>query len=48
MAVTPLTLLPWRQATRAWLVLNHVFLAAAVYLTLVTVRPTLPGDGLSP
>jgi hypothetical protein len=42
MAVTPLTFLRWREATRAWLLLNHVFLAAAAYLTLVTVRPTLP------
>lgn len=41
MAVTPLTLLPWRWATRAWLLLNHVFLAAAVYLTLTAIRPSL-------
>src|SRR4051794_25782427 len=41
MAVTPLTVLPWRWATRAWLLINHVFLAAAVYLTLTTVRPSL-------
>src|SRR3954447_26128391 len=40
MAVTPLTVLPWRWATRAWLLINHAFLAAAVYLTLTTVRPT--------
>jgi hypothetical protein len=41
MAVTPLTVLPWRWATRAWLLVNHVFLVAAVYLTLTTVRPRL-------
>jgi hypothetical protein len=40
--ITPLTFLPWREATRVWLLLNHLFLAAAVCLTLVTVRPALP------
>ena len=40
--ITPLTLLPWREATRVWLLLNHVFLGAAVLLTLITVRPALP------
>jgi hypothetical protein len=40
-AITPLTVLDWRKATRAWLLLNHVFLGAAVYLTLSTVRPAM-------
>jgi hypothetical protein len=40
-AITPLSFLPWRWSTRAWLLLNHAFLAAAVVLTLVTVRPAL-------
>lgn len=42
LAVVPLTLLSWREATRAYLVLNHLLLAAAVALTLYTVRPTVP------
>jgi hypothetical protein len=42
MAVMPLTVLPWRQATRAYLVLNNLMLPAALLLTLYTVRPTVP------
>src|SRR5581483_1390067 len=38
----PLTLLPWRDATRLYLVLNNLMLAAALGLTLATVKPTLP------
>jgi hypothetical protein len=34
--------LPWREATRAYLILNHVLLAGTVLLTLYTVRPALP------
>jgi len=42
LSLLPLTALPWRDASRAYLVLNHVFLAAAVGVTLVTIRPRLP------
>src|SRR3972149_420655 len=38
----PLTLLDWRDATHVYLVLNHLFLFAAVALTLATLRPRLP------
>jgi hypothetical protein len=38
----PLTELPWRDATRLYLVLNHVLLFIAVGVTLFTVRPTIP------
>src|SRR3989304_1128042 len=42
LSLRPLTLLDWRDATRVYLVLNHVFLLAAVALTLSTLRPSLP------
>ena len=42
LSLLPLTLLDWRDATRVYLVLNHVFLLAAVALTLSTLRPSLP------
>jgi hypothetical protein len=42
LALLPLTELPWRDATHVILVLNHIFLFAAVGLMLITVRPTLP------
>jgi len=38
----PLIALPWRDATQLFLVLNHVFLAAAVAITLYTLRPVMP------
>jgi len=38
----PLTLLPWREATRLYLILNNLMLGAAVSLMLVTVKPTVP------
>lgn len=41
MLLTPLSFLPWRDATRAGLVFNHVILLAAVGLTLYTMRPAL-------
>ncbi|HLF76069.1 MAG TPA: glycosyltransferase family 87 protein [Dehalococcoidia bacterium] len=42
LSIMPLTLLSWRDASRVYLVLNHVLLFAAVALTLCTVRPSLP------
>jgi hypothetical protein len=42
LTLLPLTTLPWRDATHAYLYLNHVFLFAAVGLTLYTLRPALP------
>ncbi len=42
LAVVPLTVLSWRDATHAYLILNNLFLIAAVALTLLTVRPTVP------
>ncbi len=38
----PFTSLDWRDATHAYLYLNHVFLFAAVALSVATIRPTLP------
>jgi hypothetical protein len=37
----PLIALPWRDATQLFLVLNHIFLAAAVAVTLYTLRPAM-------
>jgi alpha-1,2-mannosyltransferase len=42
LTLLPLTMLPWRDATHLYLVLNHLFLGAAVALTLLTLRPALP------
>lgn len=42
LSLLPLTFLPWRDATHLYLLLNHVFLLAAVALTLVSLRPRLP------
>ena len=42
LSLLPLTTLAWRDATHVYLVLNHVFLFAAVGLTLNTFRPALP------
>ncbi len=47
LSITPLTYLSWREASRAYLVLNNLFLVAAVGLTLITVRPTLPKPWLA-
>jgi hypothetical protein len=40
--LAPLTALDWREATHAYLVLNHLLLFAAVGITLGTVKPELP------
>jgi hypothetical protein len=40
--LVPLTLLDWREATRLYLVLNNLFLAGAIVLTMITVRPSIP------
>ncbi len=42
LSIVPLTVLPWREATRLYLIFNSALLGAAVVLTLVTVRPTIP------
>jgi hypothetical protein len=42
MSLLPLTWLPWRDATRVYLVLNHLLLFAAVGLALVMLKPALP------
>ncbi len=42
LVIAPLTALGWRDASRVYLLLNHVALAGAIALSLVTVRPTLP------
>jgi len=41
LAIVPLTVLPWREATRLYLLMNNALLAGAVALTLYTVRPTI-------
>jgi uncharacterized membrane protein len=41
LSLVPLSFLPWREATRLALVLNHCFLFGAIGVTLVTLRPTL-------
>ncbi len=40
--LTPLSYLAWRDATHVALVVNHVFLLAAIVIGQITVRPTLP------
>lgn len=42
LSVMPLTLLDWREATRAYLILNNLLIAGAVGLTLLAVRPSMP------
>jgi uncharacterized membrane protein len=42
LSLMPLTFLPWRDASRAYLVLNNLFLVASIALTLAIVRPSLP------
>lgn len=42
LSLVPLSFLPWREATRAYLVLNNLILFVAVALTLVIVRPDMP------
>jgi hypothetical protein len=42
LAVVPFSFLPWRQATRAYLVMNNIFLLTAAGLMLLMVRPRLP------
>ncbi len=42
LSIIPLTLLDWREASRLYLVVNNVFLMAAIGLTLYTVRPSVP------
>jgi Glycosyltransferase family 87 len=42
LSLLPLTALPWRDATRLYLLLNHAFLAAAAAITLYTLRPAMP------
>jgi alpha-1,2-mannosyltransferase len=42
LSLTPLTLLDWREATRFYLVMNHMTLALGLALSLYNVRPTLP------
>jgi alpha-1,2-mannosyltransferase len=41
LSLLPLTELGWREATRTYLVLNHIFLLGAVGIVLATVRPTV-------
>lgn len=42
LSLLPLTFLSWRDATHLYLLINHVFLLAAVALTLASLRPRLP------
>src|SRR5262249_1623340 len=41
LSIVPFSLLPWRQATRAYLVLNNVFLLASAGLMVLIIRPRL-------
>ena len=41
LSIMPFSFLPWRQATRAYLVMNNIFLLAAAGLMLFIVRPRL-------
>src|SRR5262249_14385010 len=42
LSVVPFSFLPWRPATRAYLVMNNVFLLASAGLMLLIVRPRMP------
>jgi uncharacterized membrane protein len=42
LSLLPLTVFDWRDATHIYLVLNHVFLFAAIGLSIATIRPSLP------
>jgi hypothetical protein len=42
LSIVPLTLLEWRDASRLYLVVNNLLLAASVALMLYVVRPTVP------
>ena len=42
LSLLPIADLPWRDATRVYLVLNHVFVFAAVGVMLLAIRPTVP------
>ena len=42
LSLLPLTFFDWRDATHIYLYYNHVMLAAAIIVMLLTVRPTIP------